>query len=224
LRAVNAGLAREKQLAAEAAAALVEDGMTVGLGTGSTAGHFMVALAERRLSLRCVATSPATERVALELGLRVQAFGGPDATGRVDIAVDGADQIAPDGWLVKGGGGAHTREKIVAAAATRFVVIASSDKLVDRLTAPVPLEILRWGLRASLSRLSDVALRDAPPTPDGGVLADWRGPVGDPATLAAFLDAVPGIVEHGLFWPDLVSDVLVGRGDTVERIVGQRLM
>src|SRR5262245_21600221 len=124
---------REKKVAAEAAAALVEDGMRVGLGTGSTVAHLLPALARRQLSLRCVATSPATERAARELGLSVEPFAGLDALAELDIAIDGADQAAPTGWLVKGGGAAHTREKAVAAAAARFVVIVSSDKLVDRL-------------------------------------------------------------------------------------------
>jgi len=218
LRAVNADHEREKKLAAEAAAALVEEGMAVGLGTGSTAGHFLRALAARALNLRCVPTSPATERVALELGLQVEPFDGPDALPRLDIAVDGADQIAPGRWVVKGGGGAHTREKVVAAAAARFVVIGSSDKLVDRIRQPVPLELLPYGLRATLERLAHADVRDAPPTPDGGILADWRGPIEDPAALAARLDRAPGVIEHGLFPPDLVSDVLVGRGERVDRI------
>jgi ribose 5-phosphate isomerase A len=215
---VGADLEREKTLAAEAAAALVEDGMAVGLGTGSTATHFLKALAARRLTLRCVATSPVTERVALELGLAVEPFAGPETLGRLDVAVDGADQIAMDGWVVKGGGGAHTREKIVAAAARRFVVIASSNKLVERVHPPVPLELLDFGLNATLERLAHADLRDAPPTPDGGVLADWRGSVEAPASLAALLDATPGVVEHGLFPPELVSERLVGRGAAVERV------
>ena len=104
--------------AAEAAAELVEDGMTVGLGTGTTVGVPLPALARRSLDIRCVATSPRTERAARELGLRVNDFTGID---RFDLTIDGADQISPEGWLVKGGGAAHTREKIVAAAADRFV-------------------------------------------------------------------------------------------------------
>src|SRR3954465_9748448 len=116
----------EKRAAAEAAAALVEDGSTVGLGTGSTVAHLLPALAARGLRLRCVATSVATEHAARALGLDVEPFEGVE---RLDIAIDGADQVAPDGWLVKGGGGAHVREKVVAAAADRFVVIASSDKV-----------------------------------------------------------------------------------------------
>jgi ribose 5-phosphate isomerase A len=122
----------EKRAAAELAASLVEDGMTVGLGTGSTVAYFLSALAERGLEhIACVATSEQTEVQARELGLPVESF---DRLERLDIAVDGADQVDPSGWLVKGGGAAHTREKIVAAAADRFVVIASSDKEVTRIS------------------------------------------------------------------------------------------
>lgn len=205
---------QEKRLAAETAAALVEDGMRLGLGTGSTVAYFLPAVAARGLSLRCVATSLATERAALELGLRVEPF---DELDRLDLAVDGADQIDPAGWLVKGGGGAHTREKVVAAAADRFVVVASSDKVVDALGPPVPLELLGYGLQATLRVLAPVELRDVPPSPDGGVIADYLGPVGDPAELAARLAAVPGVVDHGLFGLDLVDEIVVARGDEVER-------
>ncbi len=206
---------REKRVAAEAAAELVEDGMTVGLGTGSTVAFLLPALAARGLSLRCVATSPQTERAARELGLAVEPF---ERLERLDLAVDGADQVAPDRWLVKGGGAAHTREKIAAAAADRFVVVASSDKLVDAIRPPVPLELLAYGLAATLRALGPVELRDVPPSPDGGVIADYVGEVDDAAQLAALLSAMPGVIEHGLFPPELVSDVLIGRGDGVARL------
>ena len=206
----------EKRIAAEAAAQLVEDGMCVGLGTGSTVGFLLPALANRGLDLRCVATSRATENAARDLGLQVEPFSGVDALGRLDIAIDGADQVDPRGWLVKGGGAAHTREKAVAAAAARFVVIVSSDKLVDRLGPPVPLELLEFGLAAALERLGDVDLRDAPPSPDGGVIADYTRAFDDPEELAAALSATVGVVEHGLFPAALVSDVIVGRGEDVE--------
>jgi ribose 5-phosphate isomerase A len=205
--------AAEKRLAAEAAALDVADGATVGLGTGSTVAYFLGALARRGLDLRCIATSPRTEAAARELGLRLEPF---DRLERLDIAVDGADQVAPDLWLIKGGGGAHTREKVVAAAAARFVVVTSSDKLVDALEPPVPVEVLAFGLPATLRRLASlgpVRLRRASPTPDGNVLVDYLGSVGDPAVLARELSAVPGVVEHGLFPSWLVSGVLVGRGD-----------
>ncbi len=210
----------EKRIAAEAAAKLVEDGMAVGLGTGSTVGFLLPALAERGLEgLRCVATSVATEEQAKELGIPVEAF---DSLDRLDIAIDGADQIAPDRWLVKGGGGAHTREKIVAATAERFVVIADSSKTVERIGPPIPLELYRFGLSSTLRRLADeigaVELRaDTPSSPDGGVIADYSGEVGDPANLAARLAAIPGVVDHGLFPGQMVSELLIGRGDAVER-------
>ena len=208
----------EKRLAAEAAAALVESGMTVGLGTGSTARYFLTALAVRDLELVCIATSPETETVARELGLHLEPFDAATGLARLDIAVDGADQVARDGWIVKGGGGAHTREKIVAAAAERFVVIASSDKLVEAIRPPVPLELHAFGLAATLGHLGQARLRNAGATPDGGVLADWIGPVADTSELAAWLAASPGVIEHGLFAPELVSEILIGRGDEAERI------
>ena len=136
----------EKRVAAEAAAELVEDGMTVGLGTGSTVAYLLPALARRALRITCVATSPATERIAAELGMEVAPFAGPASPDRLHIAIDGADQVDPDGWVIKGGGAAHTREKAVAAASDRFIVIVSSDKMVERLAPPVPLELL--GVRA----------------------------------------------------------------------------
>src|SRR2546423_5919627 len=186
----------EKRLAAEAAAQLVEDGMTVGLGTGSTVAFLLPALAERGLRVRCVATSDATEEQARELGIEVEDF---DALVGLDIAIDGADQVAPDGWIVKGGGGAHLREKIVAAAAQRFVVIADSSKPVDALGPPVPLELSSFGLSATLRKIAasgDVRRRDVPLSPDGGVIADYFGEVGDPALLASTLEAVPGVLAH----------------------------
>jgi ribose 5-phosphate isomerase A len=209
----------EKAAAAQAAARAVEDGMTLGLGTGSTVALFLPALAAMNLSITCVATSPATESAARALGLVVEPF---DFLDRLDLAVDGADQVSPDLWLVKGGGGAHTREKVVAAAASRFIVIVSTDKLVDALRPPVPIEVMTYGLRATVrlvSELGPVEARPAPPTPDGNALLDYLGPVSDPSALAAALDAIPGVVGHGLFPPELVTEVLVGRsGADVERL------
>jgi ribose 5-phosphate isomerase A len=206
----------EKRLAAAAAAELVESGMAVGLGTGSTVAHLLPALAARRVGgIRCVATSVATELQARRLGLPVEDF---DALARLDIAIDGADEVTPDGWLIKGGGAAHLREKIVAAAADRFVVIGDSSKTVDALRGPVPLELYGFGAASTLERLGDeVELREVPLSPDGGTIADYRGPIGDPAELAARLDADPGIAGHGLFPPAMVSQLLIGRGDEVER-------
>jgi ribose 5-phosphate isomerase A len=213
-------LDEEKKVAAEAAAELVSDGMKVGLGTGSTVAHLLPALAARGLrDLRCVATSVATERHAAELGIPVEPF---DKLDRLDIAIDGADQVAPDRWLVKGGGGAHTREKIVAASAENFVVIADSSKAVKRIKGPIPLELHTFGLASTLARISEelgeVDLRaDTAASPDGGVIADYRGKVHEPGELAARLALMPGVVDHGLFPAGMVGAVLVGRGDAVER-------
>jgi ribose 5-phosphate isomerase A len=213
---VSSASEQEKRAVAAAAAALVEDGMMLGLGTGSTIAHLLPALAERGLrSLRCVSTSPRTEEAARALGIPVEDF---DTVTRLDMAIDGADQVDPDGWLIKGGGAAHTREKIVARTADRFVVVVSSDKVVEALVAPVPLELLAFGLASTLEAVSPATLREGtPPTPDGGIIADHHGPLGDPAGLAARLAAIPGVVEHGLFPPDMVSEVLIARGEAVER-------
>lgn len=207
----------EKRIAAEAAAELVEGGMTIGLGTGSTVAFLLPAIAARGLTgIRCVATSVATEEQARGLGIPVEEFSQLE---RLDIAIDGTDQVTPDGWLIKGGGGAHLREKIVAAAADRFVVISDSSKPVEDLSAPVPLELFAFGLRSTLARLGpEVELRDAPRSPDDGVIADYRGEIDDPAALSARLEADPGVAAHGLFPPDLVSEVLVGQEGRVERL------
>ena len=176
--------------AAVAAAALIEPGMRVGLGTGRTVAQLLPALAERGVTqLRCVATSPETQRAATALGIPVEPF---DRLDRLDIAIDGADQVTPERWAVKGGHGAHLREKIVARAADRFVVIVTPDKLVDALHPPVPLELVAFGLPATLHALRVAKLRQgAPPTPDGGVLADYQGAIEDPAAtcLTARSDA-----------------------------------
>jgi ribose 5-phosphate isomerase A len=233
---------RHKDAAARAAAELVQDGMALGLGTGSTVAHLLRALGERAGQLtgtRCVATSPATARIATELGLRVCEL---DDVGELDLAIDGADQVDPACWLIKGGGGAHTREKIVAGAAARFVVIVSADKLVTRLGPPVPLEVLRFGVQRTLAAVGgDSRLRGigggggggggggrggevggghAATSPDGNLIADYHGPVEDPLALAARLSATPGVVEHGLFAPNLVSEIFVAGADGVRRRAG----
>jgi ribose 5-phosphate isomerase A len=207
---------REKDLAAKEAAGLVEDGMRVGLGTGSTVAFLLRALAARRLDVRCVSTSPATEKAARDLGISIEPFSGTAALSRLDIAIDGADQVTPSGWLVKGGGAAHTREKAVAAAADRFIVIVSSDKLVERLSPPVPLELAEFGLSATLRRLRTVRLREVPRSPDGGVIADYTADFDDPEELARRLADTVGVVEHGLFPAAMVAQVVIARGDQVE--------
>jgi ribose 5-phosphate isomerase A len=194
--------------------------MRVGLGTGTTVAHLLPAIAERGLAdLRCVATSHATEQAARALGLTVEDL---DVVGELDIAIDGADQIDPSGWLIKGGGGAHTREKIVAFAARRFVVIASAEKAVSSLAPPVPVELIRFGAQRTLAALGQARLRDVPASPDGGLIADYLGAIGDPSELASALSATPGVVDHGLFAPEMVSLILIAAEGGIERRTGAK--
>jgi len=232
---------RYKQAAARAAAELVRDGMVVGLGTGSTVAFLLRALGERAGELRSArfaATSPATARIAEEAGLSVHGLDElTDSHGELDLAIDGADQVDPDCRLIKGGGGAHTREKIVAAAARRFVVIVSQEKLVAALEPPVPLEVLEFGALHTLEGLGPDRARLRAPgerglgdgtsadggvvrSPDGNLLAWYEGPIADPRALADRLSATPGLVEHGLFAPEMVSEVLVGGAGGVSRRAG----
>lgn len=204
----------EKRLAAEVAAELVQDGMRVGLGTGSTVAFLLRAISRRSPKAVFVASSPRTEAAARALGLDVEPF---DQLDHLDLAIDGADQIAPDGWLIKGGGAAHTREKIVASSAERFVVIGDSTKLVDALHPPVPLELLAFGLAATLCHLDPTELRGSPASPDGGIIADYYGRINEPSELARWLSASPGVIGHGLFAPELVSELVVGVGESVRR-------
>jgi ribose 5-phosphate isomerase A len=213
-------IARFTRAAPRAAAELVQDEMRVGLGTGSTVAYLLHALGERGLQgVRYAATSPETERIARELGLAVVRL---DELGELDVAIDGADQVDPQGWLIKGGGGAHTREKIVAAAARRFVVIVSAEKLVPNLSMPVPLELVPFAVQTTLRELHPARLRDVPRSPDGGLIADYLGPIDDARALADRLSATPGVVEHGLFEPQLVSQILAAGATGIELRAGAK--
>jgi ribose 5-phosphate isomerase A len=211
----------EMTAAAVAAAELIPAGAVVGLGTGMTVSHLLPVLAHADNSHVFVATSSATEALAAELGIAVEHF---DRLAHLDIAIDGADEITPDGWLMKGGGGAHVREKIVAANATRFVVIASARKEVDSLTRAVPVEVLGFGAEATLRDLrqfGEVSLRSPELTVNGGLVADVHARLTDPRELSQRLDGIPGVLGHGLFAPELVDDIIVGRGrEVVHRVVG----
>ena len=183
--------------------------MAVGLGSGSTVNRLVEVLAESPPAATFVAASLATAEAAAAAGLRVVPL---DELRELDLAIDGADQVDPERWLIKGGGAAHTREKIVAAAARRFVVIVSSDKLVERLRPPVPVEILAFAPETTLAAIGEARLRPGtPPSPDGGLIADYLGPVDDLRELASRLDRTPGVVAHGLFPPETVDQVIVGR-------------
>ncbi len=229
---MNAGSAKHN--AAIGALAYIEDGMIVGLGTGSTSAHFVRALGERvreGLKIKGVPTSEATRALAEEVGVPLIEI---SQVSRIDVDVDGADEIDPQFRLIKGGGGALLREKIVAAASTRMVVIADEGKWVERLGAfPLPVEITRFGATLTAARVSEalkrtgcagheVELRTAgkanePVITDGGnyILDAHARSIANPEALAAALKAVAGVVEHGLFI-GLARTVILGRGDGAE--------
>jgi ribose 5-phosphate isomerase A len=210
-----------KQRVGRAAADLVEDGMTLGLGTGSTVAYFLDALAARDLDVAGVPTSEATAARCRELGIRLLDVAD---TERLDLAVDGADELDHDLALTKGGGGALLREKVVAGLADRFVVIATEDKLVDRLgdSFALPVEVVPFALgpvrRALQARGFEVAERtdggDPYRTDNGNAILDARqvGGIADPADLDLDLARVPGIAEHGLF-VDLATEALLATAD-----------
>jgi ribose 5-phosphate isomerase A len=217
-----------KQNAAAAAVALVGDGMRLGLGTGTTAAHFIRLLGERvraGLKVQGVPTSEATRRLAETHGVPLM---DPDTVEVLDLAIDGADEIDAQFNLIKGGGGALLREKIVAAAARRFVVISDDSKLVSKLGRfPLPVEVTPFAvgltarrvgaaLRAAGCPRDHVSVRMAGPTAkpfvtDGGnVILDCAcAEIPDAAALAAALAAIPGVVDHGLFI-GMTRDVIIG--------------
>lgn len=219
------GTDEQKRRAGEAAANAVDDDMVVGLGTGSTAAHAIRAIGRRvdgGLDVRGVPTSYQSRAVAIDAGIPLTSL---DQVDGVDLAIDGADQIAA--WnLIKGGGAAHAREKIVDASAERLLVVVDPSKRAETLSHPVPVEVLPDARALAEARISDLggdpALRaaekkDGPVVTDNGnlVLDCAFGQIDDSATLATSLASVPGLVAHGLF-VDMVDAVYVGTEDGVE--------
>ncbi len=225
---------RQKQAAGAAAALEIRDGMTVGLGTGSTAAHFVAALALRAqaegLDLRCVSTSKATAEQANGLGLTVVPL---DDVEWIDITVDGADEIGPGLSLIKGGGAALLREKLVWLSSRRCIVIADAAKVVATLGAfPLPVEVVAFGHTATARRIRDAALRlglameprlrmrDGFPvqTDSGQLIYDLAcGALPDPSALAGALKSITGVIDHGLFL-GLADEALVGGINGVARL------
>jgi ribose 5-phosphate isomerase len=221
----------QKKNAGEAAAQHVEAGMVVGLGTGSTAAWFVKALATRNLSgLRCVPTSEKTADLARELGLTLSTL---EDTPRIDLTVDGADEVGPGLALIKGGGAALLREKLVWEASARCIVIADHAKVVSVLGAfPLPIEVVAFGHKTTGNRIADVLIDHDINTParvrqadrglvrtDGGNLiydAACKA-IHDPARLADDLKLITGVVEHGLFL-DLADLAIIGTDDGFETI------
>ncbi len=216
----------QKRAAAEAALEYVKPGMRLGLGTGSTAEHFVRALAPRvkaGLKLTTVATSERTATLARELGIAV---GDLNTVRHLDLTVDGADEVGPNLVLIKGGGGALLREKIVAAASNRMLVIADAAKVVDVLGRfPLPVEIVPFAHTVTMERIAEAAARagcsqnlmrlrggEAHPfkTDSGNLIADCSAEsIPDPERLAHALEQIPGVVDHGLFI-SLASIALIG--------------
>ena len=212
----------QKRAAGEAAAALVESGMVVGLGTGSTAAWFVRALAERKLDIVGVPTSQATADLAAGLGIRIAQLGETKA---IDLTVDGADEIGPGLALIKGGGAALLREKLVWEASKSCVVIADAAKQVKMLGKfPLPIEVVAFGHTTTSLRICDALAecdlgiapmlrrKDGEPvrTDGGNLIYDAAcGRIEEPAALAAALKSVTGVVEHGLFL-DLADRALIG--------------
>ena len=218
-----------KQRAGEAAAGRVEAGMVIGLGTGSTAAWFVKALAARKLpDLRCVPTSEKTADLARELGLTLSTL---DDTPRIDLTVDGTDEVGPGLALIKGGGAALLREKLVWEASARCIVIAEAAKVVKTLGAfPLPIEVAAFGHKTTGNRIADVladhdialparlrqADRGIVRTDGGNVIYDATcGAIMDPVRLADDLKLITGVVEHGLFL-DLADEAIIGTDDGVD--------
>jgi ribose 5-phosphate isomerase A len=199
-----------KRLVAKRAVEFVEDGMAVGLGTGTTATMFIRELAlrvQQGLTIRCVASSDASHDLGLSLGMDVQTL---DTIPELDLYVDGADEVGPQLALIKGGGGALLREKIVASAAKEFLVVVDSTKLVQRLGRfPLPVEVVRMALPIIEPRLAALGLnpkqrtaKDRGPylTDENNYILDCAcGAIDDPEVLAAEIRGIVGVVEHGLF-------------------------
>jgi ribose 5-phosphate isomerase A len=217
-----------RRAAGEAAVPLVEDGMRVGLGTGTTARWFILGLAERvhqGLTIRAVATSVASAALAIEHGIVVEELGADG----LDLAVDGADSVEPALRLIKGRGGAMLREKIVAAAAARFVVIVDDSKYMSRLSGRIPVELFQFGSARTLHTLAErtsidftVRLgRDGKRfiTDNGNLVADSEyTDIDEPESLAALIGSIPGVAGHGLFL-GMTDTVFVGHSDgSVEQL------
>ena len=214
--------ASAKEAAGRSAASYVTDGMRVGLGTGSTVHFSILELGDRKLDIVCTATSKQTDELARSLGLRVVS---PDEIGALDIAIDGADEVDPAFNLTKGGGGAHTREKLVAQMSPRFVVVVDESKLVPHLGPfGTPLEVLDFAPGVVASRVQalgahHLTTRDHR-SDNGNLLVDAHfGTIDDPDALGQALRAIPGIVEHGLFPAAMVERVVVAGTDGIRELV-----
>lgn len=217
---------KAKQAAAKRAVALIESGMKVGIGTGSTAALAVVELgrriSEEGLDIVATPTSFAAERLAHEHGIRIEPLG---QLGRLDLAFDGADEVSPELNLIKGRGAAHTREKVVAASSSQFVVLVDESKMVNQLgeKMPLPVEVLPMAADFVAGKLTDLGAepemrmgqkKDGPVVTDQGMWildATFRS-IANPAEVAREISCIPGVLDHGLFI-GMATLVLVGSED-----------
>lgn len=217
----------DKQAAGEFAASLIQDGMVVGLGTGSTVAwtiRKVGAMVRDGLKILAVPTSYQAEALAIECGIPLTSLSQHPV---LDLAIDGADQVDSHLYAIKGGGAAHTREKVVSCSARKFVLVADGSKYADQLSVPVPVEVLPFAARLVERRIEDIdgrpvirqaKMKDGPVITDNGnfVMDADFGIIADPEGLAQKLSAIPGVVEHGIFCN--VDELHLARSGTVEII------
>jgi len=218
-----------KALVGKRAVEFVKDGMAVGLGTGTTATLFIRSLGERvqqGLKIRCVASSDASHNLAASLGMDITTL---DKLPELDVYIDGADEVAPGLALIKGGGGALLREKIVASAAKKFIVVADQTKVVKMLGRfPLPVEVIKMALPLVLPKLAELGLNPSQRpakngngpylTDEGSFILDCAcGQIPDPAATAAAIRSIVGVVEHGLFL-HMASLALIAGDDGVTEL------
>jgi ribose 5-phosphate isomerase A len=203
----------QRRAAGERAAGFVEDGMVIGFGTGRGANAALEALARRKVRVRGVPTSQKTVELCARLGLPLVSLDDHPA---LDLVIDGSDEVDPAHQLLKGGGGAHVREKLVALAARRRIIVVEEAKLVPHLgaTRGVPVEVVAFGWKSTLSRIVELlpgaARREGPPSDNGGVIVDAPLPAGgDLRAIDRSLKGIAGVVDHGLFL-DLSPTIVVG--------------
>lgn len=217
-----------KKIAAEKAVEEIRDGMVVGLGTGSTAEFAVLKVGERvqqGLRIEALCTSLRTERLAKKMGIPLA---DPDTIDRIDLSIDGADQIDKHNHLIKGGGGSLLREKIVAFSSRKFLVVVDSSKLTTTFSGvPLPVEIVPFAFSLTFRRVAELGSKpvlrkqqeDIFITDNGNFILDCDfGMIEDPSNVDRQLKAIPGVVETGLFLNGMVTDVFIGRVDgSVER-------
>lgn len=219
-----ADLNLEKANAAKKALEYVTDGMVLGLGTGTTADYFVKYLAETGKDVKCVCTSHRTKKLAVSLGLKVFSF---DDVEKIDLAVDGADVVALDKNLIKGYGGALTREKIIEYVSQKFIVIVDSTKIADKLTKPVPVEYLPFAKKMVEVGLQKLGAKNLVQRMESGeqfssdnnfyiVDADF-GEISNPSELEKRINEIPGVLENGIFSRP-VFKIIIGEGEDVREI------